>query len=232
MTNPVNVEFITERLLDFLRGTTDLFLKNILTKRVCSVAERYAPNNQWYIRTITQLFEVSGDMVKQEVAQNLMTLIAEGTGDSEEADMLLRQNAVELYVGLLRDKPGTATKLPRILLETIAWCLGEYGYLSAVCSLDDVLRELCTLAMTKARLATSTRKFLLSAIMKLVAQAGTCPPHAAAVIDDYTRSRDVDLQQRCLEFQTMLTTALRFWGTSFLSMQVLRMLKWTALSPS
>ena len=215
MTNPVNVEFITERLLDFLRGTTDLFLKNILTKRVCSVAERYAPNNQWYIRTITQLFEVSGDMVKQEVAQNLMTLIAEGTGDSEEADMLLRQNAVELYVGLLRDKPGTATKLPRILLETIAWCLGEYGYLSAVCSLDDVLRELCTLAMTKARLATSTRKFLLSAIMKLVAQAGTCPPHAAAVIDDYTRSRDVDLQQRCLEFQTMLTTAPQILGDVF-----------------
>ena len=212
MTNPVNVEFITERLLEFLRGTTDLFLKNVLTKRVCSVAERYAPNNAWYIRTITQLFEVSGDMVKQSVSQNLMSLIAEGTGDSEEADMLLRQNAVELYVGLLRDKPGTATKLPRILLETIAWCLGEYGYLSAVCSLDDVLQELCTLAMTKARLASSTRKFLLSAIMKLVAQAGTCPPHAAAVIDDYTRSRDVDLQQRCLEFQALLTTAPQILG--------------------
>lgn len=215
MTNPVNVEFITERILEFLRGTTDLFLKNVLTKRVCSIAERYAPNNAWYIRTITQLFEIAGDMVKQDVAQNLMTLIAEGTGDSEEADMLLRQNAVELYVGLLRDKPGTATKLPRILLETIAWVLGEYGYLSAVCSLDDVLKELCSLARTKARLPTSTRKFLVSAIMKLVAQAGNCPPHAAAVIDDYTRSKDVDLQQRCLEFQTLLTTAPQALGECF-----------------
>ena len=41
--------------------------------------------------------------------------------------------------------------------------------------------------------------------MKLVAQAGTCPPAAAAAIDDYTRSQDVDLQQRCLEFQAILT---------------------------
>ena len=41
--------------------------------------------------------------------------------------------------------------------------------------------------------------------MKLVAQAGTCPPAAAAVVDDYTRSQDVDLQQRCLEFQAILT---------------------------
>ena len=39
-----------------------------------------------------------------------------------------------------------------------------------------------------------TRKFLISAIMKLVAQAGTCPPHAAAVIDDFTKSQDVELQ--------------------------------------
>jgi len=41
--------------------------------------------------------------------------------------------------------------------------------------------------------------------MKLVAQAGTCAPAAAAVIDDYTKSQDVDLQQRCLEFQAILT---------------------------
>lgn len=204
MTNPVNVEFIADKLLDFLSHATDPFLKRVLTQRVCEIAERYAPNNAWYVKTVTKLFEVSGDMVPPDVAQNLMSLIAEGTGESEEADMLLRQNAVELYVVLLRDKP--VGSLPRILLETMAWCLGEYGYLSAVCGLDDLLLQLCTLTRThKAKLAPSTRRFLVLAIMKLVAQSGTCPPHAAAVIDDFTKSRDVDLQQRCGEFQTLLT---------------------------
>lgn len=162
MTNPVNVEFISEKLVDFLSGTTDLFLKKQLTTRVCSISERYAPNNAWYIRTITKLFEVSGDMVSQEVAQNLMSLIAEGTGESEEADMLLRQNAVEIYVVLLRDKP--LGSLPRILLETMAWCLGEYGYLSAASTLEQVLQMLCDLARVhKAKLAPTTRRFLISA---------------------------------------------------------------------
>eukprot|EP00529_Nitzschia_sp_RCC80_P003517 CAMPEP_0113489926 /NCGR_PEP_ID=MMETSP0014_2-20120614/26779_1 /TAXON_ID=2857 /ORGANISM="Nitzschia sp." /LENGTH=1047 /DNA_ID=CAMNT_0000383675 /DNA_START=147 /DNA_END=3290 /DNA_ORIENTATION=- /assembly_acc=CAM_ASM_000159 len=208
MTNPVNVEFISDKLIDFLRGTTDPFLKQQLTKRVCSISERYAPSNTWYIKTITQLFEVSGDMVEQQVAQNLMSLIAEGTGESDEADMLLRQTAIELYVQLLQDKPPA--KLPKILLETMAWCLGEYAYLSAAMSLEEILNKLC--AWNQAILAPSTRKFLTSAIFKLVAQAGTCPPQAAAVVDEYTRSKDVDLQQRCLEFQALLTTAPQYLG--------------------
>ena len=211
MTNPVNVEFITEKLLDFLNNTTDLFLKQQLTTRICSIGERYAPSNAWYIKTITQLMEVSGDMVDLAVAQNLMSLIAEGTGESDEADMQLRSTAIELYVTLLQEKP--AAKFPRILLETMAWCLGEYGYLSAACGVEEVLSKLASLAQThKARLSPSSRRFIISAIFKLVAQAGTCPPQAAAVIDEYTRSKDVDLQQRCLEFQMLLTTAPNYLG--------------------
>ena len=56
------------------------------------------------------------------------------------------------------------------------------------------------------------RKFLTSAIFKLVAQAGTCPPQAAAVVDEYSHSKYVDLQQRCLEFQNILTTAPQYLG--------------------
>jgi len=133
-------------------------------------------------------------MVQQQVAQNLMSLIAEGTGESEEADMLLRQTAIELYVNLLRDE--APAKLPRILLETMAWCLGEYAYLSAVVSLEEILAKLCQ--WNKSTLHPSTRRFLTSAIFKLVAQVGTCPPQAAVVVDEYTRSKDLDLQQRCL----------------------------------
>ena len=49
MTNPMNVQFITEKLLHFLRGTTDPFLKEDLTTKVCRLAERYAPNNLWCV---------------------------------------------------------------------------------------------------------------------------------------------------------------------------------------
>ena len=56
-----------------------------------------------------------GNLVRREVAHNLMRLIAEGT-DDEEADMELRQDAVSAYIELL-DKPH----LPDILIKIICW---------------------------------------------------------------------------------------------------------------
>ena len=38
-------------------------------------------------------------------------------------------------------------------------------------------------------------------------QIGSCPPQAASVVDDFTRSKDLDLQRRCIEFQGLLTSA-------------------------
>ena len=51
--------------------------------------------------------------------------------------------------------------------------------------------------------------------MKLVSHLGTCPGPAARLVDDYTRSRDVFLQQPCLEFQALLTTAPEHLGDVF-----------------
>mmetsp|Transcript_11996 Transcript_11996/g.25547 ORF Transcript_11996/g.25547 Transcript_11996/m.25547 type:complete len:1075 (-) Transcript_11996:125-3349(-) len=219
MTNPVNVEFITDRLLHFLRGSTDPYLRADLTAKICSIAERYAPNNAWYVRTITELFKIAGDLVDPAVATNLMSLIAEGTGneeDDEEADMVLRKQAVELYVNLLVNPPN---RMPRVLVETLAWVLGEYGYLSSVMPLDAIIDGMCNLISgSTARLgggAPSTRRLILSAIMKMVAQYGSCPAAAAAIVDNYTKSSDPDAQKRCLEFQTILTQAPHLLGEVF-----------------
>lgn len=156
------------------------------------------------------MFEISGDMVAPEISQNMMTLIAEGAGEEDlNADLILRQHAVELYTRLL-DKPYA--KLPSALIETIAWVLGEYAYISGDFTIDEILMKLCTLTRKGKTLTPMTRKIVVTAIMKLVAQAGTCPPLAAKVIDDFTKSEDLDLQQRCLEFQTMLTSAPNILG--------------------
>ncbi len=166
-----------------------------------------------YVETITDLFEISGDFVTQDVSQNLMTLIAEGSGDddegSEEADLILRQHSVTIYANLLSK---SVAKLPRLLVETMAWVLGEYAYLSEEYTLEEIVSELCGIVRMGKQLTPSTRKIIISAIMKLVAQAGQCPPDAAKVIDDFTKSKDVDLQQRCLEFQNLITTVPHLLG--------------------
>ena len=43
-----------------------------LVKRITQCAERFAPSNSWYVGVITRVFRLAGDMVKPEVAHNLM----------------------------------------------------------------------------------------------------------------------------------------------------------------
>lgn len=72
-----------------------------------------------------QVFLLAGELVKAEVPPTLMQLIAEGSGDDEEADVQLRRDAVETYMALL-----DTLVLPDVLVQTMSWVLGEYGYLS------------------------------------------------------------------------------------------------------
>lgn len=55
MTNPVNVEFITAKLLEFLEKATDVFLRTDLVQRISQSSERYAPSTSWYIQTMTRV---------------------------------------------------------------------------------------------------------------------------------------------------------------------------------
>ena len=112
MTNATNVVFVVDKLLFHLRQTTDVQFRSSLTERLTQLAERYAPDNSWYIRTMNAVFELGGELVRTDVAHNLMRLIAEGSGEDEDADMALRKYAAETYYELLEK-----TVLPDILMQ-------------------------------------------------------------------------------------------------------------------
>ena len=83
MTSPANVKVIVEKLLGYLKSTVDTYLRKDLVPRIIELAERYAPDNVWYVETINTLFQTAGDLVDERIAHNLMRLIAEGTEDDE-----------------------------------------------------------------------------------------------------------------------------------------------------
>lgn len=202
MTNPQNVVVITDKLLDFLRGTHDTFLRQELVTRITQLAERFAPSNQWFLRTMTTVFELGGDLVQAEVAENLITLLAEGSGEDEEADEALRQEAADAYMAL-----ASTEDLPDVLLAAMCWLLGEYGYTSHKHTLQEVMDAVVSIAERPA-LQDATRAAALSAISKLAAQLGTLPPPAAALTEQYALSQSVDLQQRAREMQALATDAM------------------------
>ena len=101
MTNASNVVFVVGKLLSHLHATSDVQFRAGLTEKITQLAERYAPDNSWFIQTMNAVFELGGDLVRPDVAHNLMRLIAEGSGYDEDADVALRKYAAQTYFTML-----------------------------------------------------------------------------------------------------------------------------------
>ncbi|CAD7956975.1 unnamed protein product [Amoebophrya sp. A25] len=211
MSNPQNCTVVAEKLLFHLQTSQDQHLRKELTQRVCTLAERYAPSNEWYIETMSEVFQLGGDLLPPSVSHNLMRFVAEGTGMSDEDDKKLRTFCVNSYVKIL-EKGASMKRCPDVLVQVIAWVLGEYGSLCTVdgYSVGDISDLLCE-SLSRSLESNETRSFIISALTKLVAQNESLRNDSSVedVIERYSESRSTDLQQRCYELKHMLETAPR-----------------------
>jgi len=57
MTNPLNVAVISDRLIGYLHQTRDEYVRSDLVTKITQLAERFAPDNQWFLQTMTAVFE-------------------------------------------------------------------------------------------------------------------------------------------------------------------------------
>ncbi|CAE8719855.1 unnamed protein product [Polarella glacialis] len=73
MTNPQNVIVVADKLTFHLRTSVDQHLRRELVQKITSLAERFAPNNEWYVNTMNTVFELGGELVPAETAYNLMS---------------------------------------------------------------------------------------------------------------------------------------------------------------
>mmetsp|Transcript_60097 Transcript_60097/g.143211 ORF Transcript_60097/g.143211 Transcript_60097/m.143211 type:complete len:1071 (+) Transcript_60097:145-3357(+) len=200
MTNPANVEVVVDKLTFHLKTSVDEHLRRDLVQKVTSLAERFAPNNEWYLTTMNTVFELGGDLVPSETAYNLMRLVAEGTGEDEETDMQFRQFAVNTYLNLLEKSAFHYD----VLVQVIGWVLGEYACLANVdgYELEDIIDLLCD-CVDRQFEDSATRGYLVTALVKLVGQNNLKSTSVNRVIRSYRSSRLTDLQQRCYEFEQL-----------------------------
>ena len=50
-----HVQVIVEKMVEYLRGVTDDVAKADVVQRISDLAERYAPDTQWFIDTMNQV---------------------------------------------------------------------------------------------------------------------------------------------------------------------------------
>jgi AP-4 complex subunit epsilon-1 len=187
---------------------------------VTQLAERYAPDNVWFLNTMNAVFTLGGDLVQEETAHNLMRLVAEGSGEDEDADHELKVEAVSTYASLLASEDGSTVGCD-ILLHVIAWVCGEYAYL---CDPEEegaepgedglhdpytergILDRLCQ-ALEQEHSDATTRGWLVSAVTKIAARLGASDAVGlvSELLDKYTSSRSLDLSQRCYEALALLS---------------------------
>lgn len=199
MTNPQNIAVVVEKLTFHLRTSVDVHLRRELVQRITSLAERFAPDNEWYVITMNTMFELGGDLVPQETAYNLMRLVAEGTGEDETADQEFRRFVVNTYLKLLEK-----VSLSDVLVQVIAWVLGEYATLASLdgYSFEDIVDLLCE-TVDRPFEDPSTRGYVVTALAKLVGQRSLQSSGIRNLIQSYRSSRYTDLQQRCYEFEQL-----------------------------
>ena len=87
----------------------------------------------------------------------------------------------------------------------VSWVLGEYGYLSQSFTKEEVMTKLCQLAINSAE--SSTKSHIITALMKLCAQSGSCPQNVHQLVNLYSKSMSLDLQQRCIEFKALINSS-------------------------
>lgn len=195
MTNANNVVVIVQKLVAYLDATTDVYLRTDLVGRINQLSEKFSPTTWWYVETCANIFEKAGELVKPEVAHNLMKIISESDEmvvDQSGQEIELKKYTVNVFLGLLQ-KPN----LPDILVQVIVWTLGEFGHLSS--RANEIAQNLIQ-ALDKHYDSSDTRCWILGALTKLSVQMPAIIPTVRESAAKYQDSLSVDLQQRVHEY--------------------------------
>ncbi|XP_073720644.1 AP-4 complex subunit epsilon-1-like isoform X1 [Misgurnus anguillicaudatus] len=162
ITNAQNVTVIVEKMLDFLRVCNDDHTIIHLVGKVAELAEKFAPDNSWFIQTMNDVFSIGGDLSQKDIMNNFLRLMAEGS-DCKEEDEQLRLYAVDSYLSVLKEN---SSHLPQNFLQVMSWVLGEYSHLQESLDQREVVHLLMKLLDQKS-VTCETRVWVLSALTKL-----------------------------------------------------------------
>jgi AP-4 complex subunit epsilon-1 len=78
MTNTTNVEAIVDRLLSYLKeAPIEAGSRKDLVVKISTLGDKFAPNQNWYVRNMNRLFEIGGDQITQELTNRFIQSISE-----------------------------------------------------------------------------------------------------------------------------------------------------------
>ncbi|XP_066885346.1 AP-4 complex subunit epsilon-1 isoform X4 [Kogia breviceps] len=125
ITNAQNITVIVQKMLEYLHQSKEEYIIVNLVGKIAELAEKYAPDNAWFIQTMNAVFSVGGDVMHPDIPNNFLRLLAEGFDDETE-NQQLRLYAVQSYFTLL-DVENVF--YPQRFLQVMSWVDASLSFL-------------------------------------------------------------------------------------------------------
>jgi AP-4 complex subunit epsilon-1 len=188
-----------EKLLSYLKeAPTESSVRKDLVIKINDLCEQYSPSKNWYVRTMNKLYEMGGDLITTDLSNKFIQSISDY--EKEIDGDKFRDSTIKIYLKMLKKNPN----IPDSMLQVVAWIMGEYGS-----TLPDAGKraKIVTHLMNAAYKPLEdelTRGYILAAITKLhAAMAWAENPAVEAVMQDYSKSKHIDVQQRAIEYRVL-----------------------------
>ncbi|KAK7250533.1 hypothetical protein RIF29_33035 [Crotalaria pallida] len=201
LVNETNVKPLTKELVDYLE-VSDQDFKGDLTVKICSIVSKFSPEKIWYIDQMLKVLSEAGNFVKDEVCHALIAVIS---------------NASELHGYTVRAvyKAFRMSTEQETLVRVALWCIGEYGDLLVnnvgVLDIEDPIivtesdaLDVVEIAIKHHASDLTTKAMALVALLKLSSRFPSCSERIREIIIQHKGNLALELQQRSIEFNSII----------------------------
>ncbi|KAK9191919.1 hypothetical protein WN943_020535 [Citrus x changshan-huyou] len=201
LVNESNVKPLTKELIDYLE-ISDQEFKGDLTAKICSMVEKFSPDKIWYIDQMLKVLSEAGNFVKDEVWHALIVVIS---------------NASDLHGYTVRALyRAVQTSIEQESLVRVAiWCIGEYGDMlvnnGGVLNIEDPITvtesdavDVVEIAIKHHSSDITTKAMAMVALLKLSSRFPSCSERIRDMIVQNKGSLVLELQQRSIEFNSIV----------------------------
>ena len=101
MTNKQNVEAIVDKLLNYLKDAPiEAGSRKDLVNKISILGEKFAPNQNWYLKNMNKLFEIGGNQITGDLTNKFIASISEY--DTVEQGEKFRDSTIKIYTKILK----------------------------------------------------------------------------------------------------------------------------------
>ncbi|XP_025654328.1 AP-1 complex subunit gamma-2 isoform X1 [Arachis hypogaea] len=202
LVNETNVKPLAKELIDYLEVSENDF-RGDLTAKICSIVSKFSPEKIWYIDQMLKVLSEAGNYVKDEVWHALIVVIT---------------NATELHGYTVRAlyRAFQTSAEQESLVRVTVWCIGEYGDLLVnnvgMLDIEDPITQVTEsdavdvleIAIKRHESDLTTKAMALVALLKFSSRFPSCSERIKEIIVQFKGNLMLELQQRAIEFNSIL----------------------------